>query len=158
MSLSLAPASAAATLLGCSSFLYGFPHGGESRSLSALRYSLARKSGSSPMSMWLHGSRAVTGSVPSGRAVSNPVRGDVSATACSHRSIRSASSQLSKRQPRRKAASRRSPARRSPRAKIPSMWDCWFSCILRFTRSARARSARSACLRVVSASVSIDAH
>ena len=64
MSLSSAPASAAATLLGCSSFLNGFPHGGDSRSLSALRYSLARKSSSRPMSMWLQGRRAVTGSVP----------------------------------------------------------------------------------------------
>ena len=30
------------------------------------------------------------------------------------------------------------PTRRSPREKIPSMCDCWFSCILRSTRSARA--------------------
>jgi hypothetical protein len=41
----------------------GLPHGGETREASALRYSPARKPGSSPMSMWSHGRRASTGSV-----------------------------------------------------------------------------------------------
>ena len=38
------------------------------------------------------------------------------------------------------------------------MCDAWFSCIFRFTRSARARAASSCCLRATSCSPSIAAH
>ncbi len=118
-----------------------FPHGGDSRLLSALRYSATRKPSSSPTSMWLHGKRALTGIVPRNRCGSTWC----ASKARSHTSTRSCSSHESKRAPLRYAVSSTSHKLRSPRAKTPSSHEPSESCMRSSTRAPLASCSSHDC-------------
>jgi hypothetical protein len=104
--------------------------------------------------MWLHGKVALTGMVPRKRAGSTPCW----VNAASQTSMRSCSSQESKRAPLRYAVSSTAQRLRSPRAKTPSSQLPSESCMRRSTRLLRASAASQPCLSRTSSAGSMAHH